>query len=78
MTHTIDIDPDGTITTLHSDDVAPLVAAAGDAVVSRASHVEPDGMRWAVLHADGRDTGERFETRAAALAWEVQNWRGLI
>lgn len=71
------IEPDGTITTLHSDAVAPLVAAAGDAVVARASHVEPDGLRWAVAHADGTDTGKRFDTRAEALAWERENWRDL-
>lgn len=75
--HTIQISPDGTITALHADEVAPIVAAAGDATVARASHVEPDGLRWAVAHADGTDTGKRFDTRAEALAWERENWRDL-
>lgn len=77
LEHSITIAPDGTITTLHSDEVAPVVVGAGDATVARASHVEPDGLRWAVAHADGRDTGERFDTRAEALAWERINWRDL-
>jgi hypothetical protein len=77
LDHSITISPDGTITTLHSDEVAPVVVGAGDATVARASHVEPDGLRWAVLHADGRDTGERFDTRGEALAWERIHWRDL-
>lgn len=75
--HKIEISPDGTITTLHADEVAPLVVGTGDATISRASHVEPDGIRWKVLHADGTDTGQRFDTRAAALAWEKEHWRSL-
>lgn len=76
-THTIQIAPDGTITTLHADEVAPIVVGTGDATIARASHVEPDGIRWAVFHADGTDTGQRFDTRAAALEWEREHWRSL-
>lgn len=77
LVHTLEIAPDGTITTLHSDEVAPLVVGAGDATIARASHVEPDGLRWSVAHADGTDTGKRFDTRAEALAWEREHWREL-
>ncbi len=74
----IEISSTGEVSTLHSDEVMPIVSGIGEAVVRRASHVEPDGLTWAVFHADGRDTGERFETRGAALEWERANWRGLI
>lgn len=77
MTHSIRIEPDGTITTLHSDEVAAVVVGVGDATIARASHVEPDGLQWAVAHADGTDTGKRFATRAEALAWEREHWREL-
>lgn len=74
----IRIGVDGTLYAMHSDATLPLLTAAGDASISRASHVEPDGLRWGVWTAAGEDTGRRFDTRAAALAWEVANFWMLI
>lgn len=74
----IEISRTGEVTTLHDDAVMPLVIGVGEAHIARASHVEPDGLAWAVYCADGRDTGERFGTREAALAWERANWKALI
>lgn len=78
MTLDIHISPDGTITAIHSDDLMPLAVELGTPTVRRASHVEPVGLQWGVWRADGADTGERFETRAEALAWERATFWSLL
>lgn len=69
--------PDGTVEGIYTDDAAGIFAALGRPDVIRASHVEPvsteSGVAWAVYTRTGKDTGQRFATRAEALAWEVSN-----
>ena len=72
------IGPDGSLHAMHSDPLMIVVADLGAVRIERASHVEPDGLRWGVWFADGRDTGQRFDTRAEALAWEHANFFSLI
>lgn len=77
-TFEVRIAADGTVMSMHSDELMPVIAAAGAARIERASHVEPDGLRWGVWSAAGVDTGKRFDTRAQALAWEHENFWSLI
>lgn len=78
----IRIAPDGTLTFMHTDELLDLLSPLGATKVERASHVEPlntpDGVVWTVADPSGRDTGHRFTTRAAALAWEHENFWQLI
>lgn len=82
--HAVIIDSAGTLKTMHTDAVADLVEPLGQMSIERASHIEPrfDQLsgrhEWAVLKADGTDTGERFHTRAEALAWEVAHFWELV
>ena len=69
------VDPDG-VQFVHDDDLAQ--AFAGEArSTRRASHVEPEGDgTWTVdLTPVGGPVEGGFETRRAALAWEVE-WLG--
>ena len=74
--HEIKIDPNGTVTFMHADELMPLAQAIGKVEVSRASNVEFDNasQRWGVWRRDGTDTGQRFETREAALFYERANF----
>ena len=69
----IEISPEGEAMAVYADDLAPILAELGPLHVERASHVEFDNARaqWGVWTQAGCDTGQRFATRALALAWEV-------
>lgn len=76
----IEFSPEGEAMAVYSDDLAPVLSALGPLHVERASHVEFDNTRaqWGVWSQAGRDTGQRFSTRAEALAWEVRNITTLL
>ena len=76
----INISPEGEAMAVYSDDLAPILAELGPLHVERASHVEFDNGRamWGVWSQAGRDTGQRFTTRAEALAGEVANISTLL
>lgn len=64
------IEPDGEITAIYSDVLAPLISE-GRAAIERASHVEPDDSgRWLATMNDGRVLGP-FRLRQTALDAEV-------
>lgn len=65
---------DGTITAMHTDELVGMCSAVGEMVIRRASHVEPDGLKWGVWTASGQDTGQRFDTRFEALTWEQEHF----
>jgi hypothetical protein len=65
------VSPTGDVRFIYSDDLRPLLDA-GDARISRASHVEPSGSAWtADLAPAGGPLLGPFATRAEALAAEV-------
>ncbi len=76
----IEISPDGEAMAVYSDDLAPVLSALGPLHVERASHVEfaNNVSKWGVWTQAGRDTGQRFSTRAEALAWEVAHISTLL
>lgn len=65
---------DGTARCIYSDETASIMRALGPVRTSRASHVEPDvtGRWWADLRPCGGPVLGPFETRALALAAEVE------
>ena len=72
------VSPDGTVRAVYSEDIQ--LTNLGSAVISRASHVEPDSQgRWL---ADLSPVGgpvlgpfdRRSEALAAELAWLEANW----
>ena len=80
MSTEIEISPSGEAQAVYSDDLAPILGALGPLHVERASHVEfaNDVGMWGVWSQAGRDTGQRFTTRAKALEWEVRNISTLL
>ena len=76
----IEISPEGEAMAVYSDDLLPVLSALGSVYVERASHVEFDNTRarWGVWSQAGNDTGQRFTTRAEALAWEVAHISTLL
>ena len=75
---TLLVSPDGTVRAVYSEDIQ--LTNLGSAVISRASHVEPDSQgRW---FADLSPVGgpvlgpfdRRSEALAAELAWLEANW----
>lgn len=74
----ISIDLDGVATAIYSDDLADLFDALGDAEISRASDVEPDGCGGWVATMRASFTGccpvklGSYRLRAEALAAEVE------
>ena len=72
------ISPDGTVRAVYSEDIQ--LTNLGSAVISRASHVEPDSQgRWLadLSPVGGPDLGpfdRRSEALAAELAWLEANW----
>lgn len=67
------IDPEGQVTTIYSDEAAPMLQALGPVAITRASHVEPASGGWT---ADMRPVGGPilgpFALRGEALAAEVK------
>ena len=72
------VSPDGTVRAIYAEDIQ--LTNLGSAVISRASHVEPDSQgRWL---ADLSPVGgpvlgpfdRRSEALAAELAWLEANW----
>lgn len=77
---TLSIAPDGSLTAIYSDTLLALFGG-GDAVTTRASHVEPeaDGIHWyADLSPAGGPNLSGFSSRAAALAAEVDYLNGRL
>lgn len=72
------IAPDGSVRTIYSDAIAPLLGALGCVDIRRASHVEPaDGGGWeANLSPVGGPLLGSFPLRAEALAAEVDWLKG--
>lgn len=68
----IDINPDGIISMIHNDNMAPLLSE-GDSVLRRASHVEPCGIQWIadMSPLNGPVLGP-FVLRGEALASEAE------
>jgi len=64
--------PNGTITSIYSDDLAGLLAEASHRSITRASHVEPTAdCKWtADMSPSGGPILGPFDTREAALAAE--------
>jgi len=74
---TINIDPDGTVLFIHSDEISSLMQSLEpyEMKTTRASHVEPtkDGKGWTVDMAPvGGGLYGPFETRKFALHFEVE------
>ena len=76
----IEISPEGEAMAVYSDAVAPILSELGPLHIERASHVEfaNDVGMWGIWSQSGRDTGQRFSTRADALAWEVAHISTLL
>lgn len=80
MTSTLTIQPDGSITFIHSDDLTDVLDL-GAATIRRASHVEPIGKEWFadLSPVHGPVLGPfrlRSEALTAEVAWlenEMQN-----
>lgn len=75
-THRIRFDEKGGLSAVFYDDIRPIIdSLAGDMMVNRASHVEPDdkGQWWVDLSPVGgpKEVGP-FNTREEALAHEVK------
>ena len=70
--------PDGTVRAIYSEDIQ--LTNLGSALISRASHVEPDSQgRWLadLSPVGGPDLGpfdRRSEALAAELDWLEANW----
>lgn len=65
--------PDGSLQVVYRDDLETLLPDFTRGVTKRATHVEPAGHGWVILGHD-----HVFPTRAAALAWEVENIWSLV
>jgi len=70
------IRPNGAAQCVYADQLQPILTTIGATSVRRASHVEPDphdNEKWFVnLTPVGGPVERGFETRAAALDFEVQ------
>lgn len=67
----LSIAPDGTVRFIYDDDLRDLLSL-GEANISRASHVEPKGLKWEASMVGGPVLGP-FDTRQEALAAE-RSW----
>ena len=72
--YVIHINPDGTVTGIYDDAIAPIIHALGKPRISRASHVEPtSGGQWTADMAPvGGPILGPFDLRAAALRAEYR------
>jgi hypothetical protein len=72
--YTIAIEQDGSLTFVHSDQVAAMLAPLGQVTIKRASHVEPNEQaQWeADMSPSGGETLGPFPTRTQALSAEVE------
>ena len=78
--HELKITPEGIVISMYADELLEVLQELGQLRITRASHIEFDGeiQAWGVWDRTGKDTGQRFKTREAALAWERDNFWSLI
>jgi hypothetical protein len=72
----IEVDTEGVLHCIYSDDIAELVQEAGSCIITRASNVEPVEGGWEARMKDGvilrQEDGTPFPRRDLALAAEYK------